>query len=72
MDAQACSEQSRKEREARIRHYCGTGRNWGTKSLTSKPRWPRHSVPPTILMRLVLSRVEGLEELEEELERLRE
>jgi hypothetical protein len=29
-----------------------------------KARWPQHSVPPTMLMRL--------EELEEELERLRE
>jgi len=45
-----------------------------------KARWPKHSVPPAMLMRLVLSPsislrtggVEGLEELEEELERLKE
>jgi hypothetical protein len=29
------------------------------------------AVPPAMLMRLVLSKVEGLEELEEELERLK-
>jgi hypothetical protein len=30
------------------------------------------AAPPTMLMRLVLSKVEGLEELEEELEQLKE
>ncbi len=57
MDAQACTEQSQERREARIQEL-------EREIADLKARWPKHSVPPAMLMRL--------EELEEELERLRE
>ena len=64
MDAQACAEQSQEEREARVQDL-------EREIADLKARWPKHSVPPAMLMRLVLSRVEGLEELGEELEQWR-
>ena len=57
MDAQACPEQSQTEREARIQQL-------EREIADLKARWPKHSVPPAMLMRL--------EELEEELEQLKE
>jgi hypothetical protein len=56
MDAQACTEQSQEGQEARIQEL-------ERKIADLKARWPKHSVPPAMLMRL--------EELEEELERLK-
>ena len=55
MDAQTCTEQSQEGREARIQEL-------EREIADLKARWPKHSVPPAMLMRL--------EELEEELERL--
>ena len=56
MDTQACDEQSQEEREAHIQEL-------EREIADLKARWPKHSVPPAMLMKL--------EELEEELERLR-
>jgi ribosomal protein L29 len=56
MNAQACTEQSQEGREAHIQEL-------EQEIADLKARWPKHSVPPAMLMRL--------EELEEELERLK-
>jgi len=57
MDTQGYTEQSQEGREARIREL-------EQEIADLKARWPKHSVPPAMLMRL--------EELEEELERLKD
>ena len=45
-----------------LRHYCAT--------IAAQAAQAVQAVPPAMLVRLVLSKDEGLEELEEELERL--
>ena len=54
---EACVSPEEKKRETRIQEL-------EREIADLKARWPKHSVPPAMLMRL--------EELEEELERLRE